>query len=106
MIQHIVLFRFRDEIDERQIAEVMEGFGKLRETLPEIASFSWGFNNSPEGLNRGHQAGFVMGFQTDEDRARYLEHPEHKNYAGNVALPLLVGGVDGVLVFDYAGEKD
>lgn len=104
MVRHIVLFRFRDDISSERVTEIMEGFGGLESEIPEIRDYSWGFNNSPEGLSHGLNAGFVMTFDSVEDRDRYLEHPEHRRYADTKARPNLASE-GGVLVFDYASSK-
>jgi len=100
MVRHIVLFQFRDDISNERVSEIMEGFGELKAEIPGIQDYSWGFNNSPEGLNRGLNAGFVMTFNAAEDRDRYLEHPAHRRYADTQARPNL-SAEGGVLVFDY-----
>ena len=62
----------------------------------EIKGYEWGLNNSPEGLEKGFTHCFFLSFESEEDRATYLPHPDHKAF-GAVLRPHL----DDVLVLDY-----
>jgi len=80
---------------------LIAGLGALKELIPQIKYFSYGPNNSPEGLNRGCNFGFVMEFDNVEARQIYLDHPAHIYYANEKILPNLVDGVNSPVVFDY-----
>lgn len=71
----------------------MLSLAELKKNIPQIMSFSWGENNSPENLHGGYLHGFIMKFKNDGDRKVYLEHPLHIKIAQEVVLPALMDGV-------------
>eukprot|EP00741_Cyanophora_paradoxa_P024357 tig00021795_g23519.t1 len=102
MIKHIVLLRFAPEVTERQIHDLFVTLSCMSDELQQyIKKFSYGPYSSSEGLNRGFQHGFVMEFNTAKDRDAYLEHPRHKEIVETQLLPILDGGIDGALAFDF-----
>lgn len=99
-VKHAVFVKFRPEVGQREIADVMADLAALRRKLPGLLDFSWGANASPEGLNRGFTHGFVMTFANAQARDEYLPHPDHEAVKEKI-LPLLDGGFDAVLVLDW-----
>jgi hypothetical protein len=102
MIKHIVLLKIKQDLSPAAIQSVFIAMDDLRNTIPEIIAFSWGPNNSPEGLNRDYNYGFTMEFKTLTDRDLYLSHPEHVRVATTIILPALTDGINSALVFDYS----
>jgi hypothetical protein len=100
-IRHIVLLPFKSSLSEKEITQIMEKFGILKNIIPQIQSFSWGTNNSPENLHQGYLHGFTMEFKSDADRKIYLDHPEHIKFAEELIHPALKEGVLPI-VFDYS----
>ncbi len=100
MLRHVVLFKFKDSATPEQIKEVEDSFRALPSKIKEIKSLEWGLNNSPEGLNDGFTHAFFLTFDSEEDRAVYLPHPDHKAF-GEVLGPHL----DKVLVVDYLTKE-
>lgn len=100
-IQHIVLFRFRTDLAEGTIPALFADLRGLADRIPGIIGFNGGAYRSPEGLARGFSHGFCMTFADEAARNAYLPHPEHQAIVARL-LPLLEGGLDGVLAFDYA----
>lgn len=96
LLRHVVLFKFKPETSKEDIKKVEEAFTALPSKIPQIVSYEWGLNNSPEGLNEGFTHCFFLTFESEEDRAIYLPHPDHKAF-GEVLTPHL----GGVLVLDY-----
>ena len=95
-LRHVVLFKFKEGTTQEDIARVEEAFAALPVKIPEIVDFEWGTNNSPEGLSRGFTHCFLLTFDSEEARAVYLPHPEHKAF-GQTAGQF----IDNVLVVDY-----
>ncbi|MEM8889844.1 MAG: Dabb family protein [Bacteroidota bacterium] len=95
-LRHVVLFKFKESSSEADIAKVEEAFSALPSKIPQIKGYEWGTNNSPEGLDKGFTHCFFLSFDSEEDRAIYLPHPDHKAF-GDVLGPHL----DDVLVVDY-----
>lgn len=96
MLRHVVLFKFKDSATPEQVKEVEAAFRKLPTQIKEIKGYEWGTNNSPENLSQGFTHCFFLTFKSEEDRAVYLPHPDHKAF-GKVLGPYL----DKVLVLDY-----
>lgn len=96
MLRHVVLFKFKDSSTPAQIKEVEDAFLALPSKIKEIKSLEWGTNNSPENLAQGFTHCFFVTFNSEEDRAVYLPHPDHKAF-GAILGPHL----DKVLVIDY-----
>lgn len=96
LLRHVVLFKFKEGASAADIAKVEEAFTALPSKIPQIVGYEWGLNNSPEGLEKGFTHCFFLTFNSEEDRAIYLPHPDHKAF-GAVLGPHL----DDVLVVDY-----
>ncbi|WP_289644459.1 Dabb family protein [Maribacter aestuarii] len=96
VLRHVVLFKFKDGTAKEDIKKVEDAFSALPAKIPEIMGYEWGTNNSPEGLDKGFTHSFFLTFKSEEDRAIYLPHPDHKAF-GAVLTPYL----DDVLVIDY-----
>jgi hypothetical protein len=101
MVHHLVLFRFRDDLPPDAVPAVFAELQGLQERIPGITGFSGGADNSREGLSKGFSHGFCMTFQDGAARDAYLPHPEHQRLVEKL-LPLLEGGMDGVLTFDFS----
>tara|TARA_R110002049_G_scaffold2229_3_gene16266 strand:- start:20617 stop:21039 length:423 start_codon:yes stop_codon:yes gene_type:complete len=96
VLRHVVLFKFKENTSKADIAKVEAAFSALPSKIPQIVGYEWGLNNSPEGLNKGFTHCFFLTFHSDEDRAIYLPHPDHKAF-GAVLTPHLAD----VTVIDY-----
>ncbi len=96
VLRHVVLFKFKEGTTPEQISNVEVAFSALPSKIPQIKGYEWGLNNSPEGLEKGFTHCFFLTFASEEDRAIYLPHPDHKAF-GAVLSPFL----DDVLVVDY-----
>ena len=96
VLRHVVSFKFKEGTSEAKIKEIEAAFTDLPNKIPQIVGYEWGLNNSPEGLNKGFTHCFFLTFKSEEDRAAYLPHPDHK------AFGALLGDVlADVFVIDY-----
>lgn len=95
-LRHVVLFKFKEGTTQEDIAKVEEAFAELPTKIPQIKGFEFGVNNSPEGLSKGYTHCFLLTFDSEEDRAVYLPHPEHKAFGQSIGM-----FIDNVLVVDY-----
>jgi hypothetical protein len=98
-LRHVVLFKFKDGTTPDQIKTVEDAFRALPTKIPQIVSFEWGTNNSPENLGQGFTHCFFLTFNTEADRAVYLPHKAHKAF-GKLLHPYL----EKVLVIDYVAK--
>jgi len=96
VLRHVVLFKFKEGTSTADIKKVEDAFTELPSKIPQIISYEWGLNNSPEGLEKGFTHCFFLTFKSEKDRAVYLPHPDHKAF-GQILSPYL----DDVLVVDY-----
>ena len=95
-LRHLVLFNFKENISADSIVIVEKVFSELPSKIKEIRDFEWGTDNSPEGVAKGFTHSFLVTFHSEEDRATYLPHPDHKSFSA-IVDPLL----EDVLVLDY-----
>lgn len=96
LLRHVVLFKFKANTPSEKIKEIEDAFNQLPTKIPQIHSYEWGLNNSPENLNKGFTHCFFLTFTSEADRSIYLPHPDHKAF-GTLLTPYL----DDVLVVDY-----
>ncbi|NVJ84746.1 MAG: Dabb family protein [Algoriphagus sp.] len=96
VLRHVVYFSFQEASSKEDIQQVIDAFRNLQNEIPEIKSFEWGVNSSPEGINKGLTHAFTLTFHSEEDRNTYLPHPAHKAF-GEILGPHL----KDVCVIDY-----
>ena len=92
-LRHVVCFKFKPEATEAQIASLIAAFEELQNEIPQIKSFEWGLNNSPEGYDKGMTHIFQLTFQNEEGRDIYLPHPAHQAFGdahGSIIEDLVV----------------
>jgi hypothetical protein len=99
-VKHMVSFKFKESASAEDIKKVETEFKALKKKIPQINSFAWGKNHSPEKLNKGHTHGFLLTFNSEADRDAYLVHPDHKEF-GKLVGPLL----EDVFVLDFTAGK-
>jgi hypothetical protein len=98
-VRHVVLFKFKDGTTAEQQKSIEDAFRALPGKIPQIVSFEWGTNMSPEKHDQGFTHCFLVTFNNAKDRNAYLPHPAHKAF-GNVLRPYL----DKVLVIDFVAK--
>ena len=102
MIQHIVLLSFAEGFEAEQIKKIIDAVFSLKDVIPQIRSITAGTmcNNSDETeFCDGKTHGFVMIFDSEEDRDTYLFHPAHVQVAQELVIPALKKE-GGIVVFD------
>jgi len=101
MINHMVLFKFKESITEEEVIHLFEQIRKLSELFPGIRNFSWGRNNSLEDLTKGFEYALFLQFDSEETRRQYVCHPFNEEISEAVVRPALANGLESALVFDY-----
>jgi len=96
VIKHIVLGKFKQDITQERIADLIKGFANLVNLIEPMKSFEWGEDVSVENLQGGFTHVFESTFDSPEGRDAYLSHPAHVAYANEV-LP----ACEKILVIDY-----
>lgn len=100
LLRHVVMFKFKDGANPRDVKKAEDAFRALPGKIKLIKELEWGVNNSPEKLNQGLTHCFLLTFKTEKDRDAYLVHPAHKAF-GEVLKPVF----DKVTVLDYWAHK-
>lgn len=75
MLTHIVIWKYKNEIDEEMRREHVERLRRLTDIIPGIQSFSVGFDVLR--LPRSYHTGLVAVFQDRAGLEAYTVHPEH-----------------------------
>jgi hypothetical protein len=75
-VRHVVLFRWKDDVGEGDLAELRRRLAALPEAIPELRGYSYG---ADLGLNPG-TADFAIVADTDDEEghAAYRDHPRHR----------------------------
>jgi len=94
------MFQFKDGTADADIQKVVDAFRALKGKIPEISSFEYGTDNSPEGLANGFTHCFLITFKDEAGRAAYLPHPAHKAF-----VDVLKPHLDKVQVIDYFAHE-
>lgn len=89
MIKHIVLFRFKNDIDEaykqHEIREIKAGLEALQGVAPTLRSIEVGVNCNPA---EKYDLALVATFENLDDLNAYAVHPEHVKVSGQIRAML------------------
>lgn len=96
LLRHVVIFKFKDSSAPEDVKKVAEAFANLYGKVPQIKSFEWGINNSPEKFNEGFTHCFVLTFSAEKDLADYQLNPAHIEFQ-----KILKPHMEKVFVVDY-----
>lgn len=99
-LMHVVAFKFKPSAKAEEIDGVVQAFRALKTKIPQIQSFEWGTNVSPEKHDKGFTHGFTLSFTSEKDRDAYLVHPDHKAFGKSLG-PILAD----VFVIDFWAQK-
>lgn len=114
LIRHIVLFRYRPDLDEGELKRVKDRFHELqtspRDGEPYILGIEAGEQISTEGKGQGFHHAFIVTFASEGDRNYYVGapfitdpnfydpmHHAFKTFVG----PYLDSTTGSALVFDF-----
>lgn len=100
LLRHVVLFKFKESSSEEEVQKVVDAFRALPDKIPQVHSFEYGTNNSPEGLDGGFTHAILMTFKSEADRDAYLPHPAHQEF-----IEVLKPHMEKALVVDYWAKK-
>lgn len=101
MIRHIVLVRFRPDVDEASIAALFAELHQIEGRLPGLLSIVSGRSESPEAMERGYMHGFVADFADWDALQAYQDDTAHKTFGAKLVAHT-DEGKDGILVFDLS----
>jgi hypothetical protein len=95
VIEHIVLFRWKEGASQEAIESVLVELRKLKGKIPGIVDLSCGVNFSDRA--KGYTHGLVVRFTDRSALAGYGPHPEHQRVVQNFINPIR----DETLALDY-----
>ena len=96
VLQHVVLFKFKDTATPEDVREIEQSFAALEQRIDAIKAFQWGTDVSVENLAKGFTHCFIVTFENEAGRDEYLPHPAHKEF-----VELVGPHLEEVLVIDY-----
>ncbi len=99
-LRHLVALKFKSSASAEDVHKIEQAFRALKTKIPQIASFEWGTNISPENRNKGFTHAFLVTFQNDKDRDTYLNAGAHQDF-----VKLLGPVLDDVFVIDFKAQK-
>ena len=95
MIEHIVLFRWTEQVSEEAKNKVVMELRGLRNKIPGIVDLSCGANFSDRA--QGYTHGLVVRFGDRAALQAYGPHPEHQRVVQNFIKPIAAD----ILALDY-----
>lgn len=96
LLRHVVLFKFKEEMTEAQVQEIVDAFSELPGKIETIVDYEAGTDVSVENKAAGFTHGFIVSFDDAKGRDIYLPHPAHQEF-----VKLVGPRLDDVLVFDF-----
>jgi hypothetical protein len=75
MLTHIVIWKYRPDVDEEARREHVAMLRRLPDIIPEVQSFAVGFDVLK--LPRSYHTGLVSTFRDSAGLEAYTVHPEH-----------------------------
>ena len=96
MIEHVVLFQWKEDASPSAIASAVDALKALKAKIPEIVDLSCGANFS--NRSQGFQFGLVVRFQNRAALEEiYQPHPAHQDVLQHFLKPIIAD----VLAVDY-----
>jgi hypothetical protein len=75
MLKHVVLFKFKPEVNEIDIVELEKALAALPGAIPEIQEYAFG--RDVIRSERSYDFALVSGFADLKAMERYQKHPNH-----------------------------
>lgn len=87
MIRHMVMFRWKDGVDDAHVAATQEALVKLPGQIPQIAAYSFGrdLGLAPTTLDFG----ITALFESLDDFVTYRDHPDHQAFIQAFVTPFV-----------------
>lgn len=80
MYNHIILFKFNDDIDDDGCRTLLQGIRDLHNLIPEIRESHIGINDDENPHNKDYHYALIMRFDNRRDRYAYQANPHHQHY--------------------------
>lgn len=99
VLRHAVFFKFKESSSESDVDKVVEAFAALPKKIDSIVDFEWGQRTSGDKISGGFTHCFLLTFEDEAGREKYLPHPDHKAFGA-----MLGPHLEDVFVIDYWGS--
>ncbi|KAM7280689.1 hypothetical protein ACFE04_007823 [Oxalis oulophora] len=96
VVKHLVLVKFKTDLTESEIEELIKGYANLVNLIEPMKSFTWGTDLSTENMHQGFTHLFESTFESIDGVKHYVDHPAHVDFAN-----LFLASLDKVIIFDY-----
>ncbi|OIP91143.1 MAG: stress responsive alpha-beta barrel domain-containing protein [Syntrophobacteraceae bacterium CG2_30_61_12] len=94
MLKHVVLMKFKKDLQPGAIDQLEQGLGALPAVIGEIKQYEFG--RDVIGSERSYDFALISGFDDLAAMKRYQAHPEHQQVLRHV-LKIC----DGILAVDF-----
>ena len=95
MIEHLVLFKFKEDVKEEELELLYQKFFQLKSDISAISDLSIGRNFSDR--SKGFNVGLVVRFESKDDLMAYQKHPKHMELVDRDIKPRITD----ILAVDY-----
>lgn len=95
-LQHVVLIEFKETATKEQIKETEQLFCEMASGIKDVHSFEWGTDVSGGERAQGFTHCFVLTFDSDAGRDRYISDPAHNRLRATTQ-----SYIKKMLVLDY-----
>ncbi|NEO41073.1 MAG: Dabb family protein [Moorea sp. SIOASIH] len=99
MIEHIILFKWKEDASADAIALAMNGLLAMKDQIPEIVELSCGENFSPL-RSKGFQHALRVQLVNRDALSTYADHPAHQEVVQNYIKPIQ----GDIIAVDYEVE--
>ncbi|MBS4220738.1 Dabb family protein [Bacillus sp. FJAT-49711] len=100
MYEHMVFFKFNDNITPEKEQELLNKLQNFKEKIPGIVELSAGFNvTEEEERKQGYSLGLRVTFENKEYLNLYGPHPVHQDFVKSLDTV-----IENVVVVDYPIE--
>jgi hypothetical protein len=97
MLRHVVLFKFKEGVEEEEITDLESSLAELPPAIPEILSYEFG--RDVIHSERSYDLALVSTFRDLESLHRYQKHPDHQ-----IVLRKVNNLCESVLAVDFLTE--
>ena len=87
MIRHVVMFRWKEGVEDAQVQALLSAATTLPALIPQIVSYSFGTDLGTAAPN--FDFAVTAQFETLDDYIVYRDHPDHQAMVQTYVLPFI-----------------
>ena len=84
-----MLIKLKADVTQKQIDALFAALLTMKDKVPGIIDIAGGVNNSPEGMDKGHNYALYVRFTDIAARDAYLADSYHQGIVVEYAVPIL-----------------